>query len=94
MGPKTPDAKLTKLKGLEVLCKGLFLLIRVSIELVGVWLLCGLTWLCFSETALFCSSALGGWCLRDCYLGMEMRCFEEKPYAFLFSNGYGKGIIE
>ena len=28
--PKTPDAKLTRLKGLEVLCKGLFLLIRVS----------------------------------------------------------------
>ena len=30
LGPKTPDAKLTKLKGLEVLCKGLLLLIRVS----------------------------------------------------------------
>lgn len=29
-GPKAFDAKLAKLKGLEILCKGLFLLIRVS----------------------------------------------------------------
>lgn len=74
--------------------RGCFCLFESLVDPVGIWLLCGLTWLCFSEAALICSSALGEWCLRDCYLGMEMRCFEEKPYAFLFSNGYGKGIIE
>ena len=48
----------------------------------------------FFSRVPFCVLVSGNRRLLDRCLGMEMRCFEEKPYTFLFSKGYGKGIIK
>ena len=86
--------ELTALKGLwGSLQEPVFYILSIysSLFLFGCYRAsCGLV---FSRVP-FCVLVSGNWRLLDRCLGMEMRCFEEKPYTFLFSKGYGKGIIK